>query len=170
MRYLFFIVLLLPIIAFSQKTDESRLKTAAKEIMTEAKSCALITQTKDGLSRVRAMDPFAPELDLTVWFGTNSNSRKVNQIKNDPRVTLYYLDADNTGYVTIQGKAEIVNDPVAKNKWWKEKWIDFYPNKAKGYSLIKVTPNWMEVVSEPRGILGDSVSWKPQRVVFDAKN
>jgi general stress protein 26 len=169
MRYLILIIVLLPVVAFSQYIPESQIKTTAREIMTAAKSCALITQSKDGSNRARTMDPFAPESDFTVWFGTKSNSRKVNQIKNEPRVTLYYWDADNTGYVTIQGTAKIINDSESKATWWKEKWNVFYPNKPKGYSLIKVTPNWMEVVSESRGILGDSINWKPQRVVFGIK-
>jgi len=167
MRYLIFIIVLLPVFAFSQSIIESQLKTAAREIMTAAKSCALITQSKDGSSRVRTMDPFAPESDFTVWFGTNSNSRKVNQIKNNPQVTLYYLDADNTGYVTIHGTAEIVNNIQEKAKRWKEEWKDFYPKRPNGYSLIKFSPKWMEIVSETRGILGDSLSWKPLNVKFD---
>jgi len=120
-------------------------------------------------ARARAMDPFLPENDFTIWFGTNANSRKVEQIKNDSRVTLYYLDTDGSGYVTIQGIAELINDSQAKEKWWKEKWDAFYPNKEKDYLLIKVTPKSMEVLSPPRGINNDPVTWTPPKVFFDTK-
>ena len=143
-----------------------RLIEAAKEIMNSAGTCALITLDDEGAPRVRAMDPFSPEEDLTVWFGTNSKSRKVDQIKKDPRVTLYYLDKDASGYVIIHGMARLVNDSQEKEKRWKADWKAFYPDKTKGYLLIEVSPSWMEILSPSRGIAGDPVSWQPPVVNF----
>ena len=139
---------------------------AAKEIMTAAGTCALITIDDEGVPRVRAMDPFAPEEDLTIWFGTNSKSRKVDQIKKDPRVTLYYLDKDASGYVIIHGKSRLVNDPQEKEKRWKAEWEAFYPDKTEDYLLIEVKPIWMEVLSPPKGISADPVTWQPPVVNF----
>lgn len=143
---------------------DARLLDAARNIIDNAPSCALISLDKDGLSRVRAMDPFTPEDDFTIWFGTNAHSAKVQQIKNNSNVSLYYLDADNTGYVIIQGKAEIVDDPELKSKYWKEDWEDFYPDYPDAYSLIKVKPIWLEIISEKDEILGDPKTWKVPRV------
>jgi len=145
---------------------DQHLIAAAKEIMNSEGSCALITIDDEGVPRVRAMDPFAPEEDLTVWFGTNSRSRKVEQIKKDPRVSLYYLDEDASGYVIVQGVARLVNDPKEKEKRWKAEWEAFYPDKTKDYLLIEVTPIWMEVLSPPRGISADPVTWQPPVVNF----
>jgi len=116
---------------------------------------------------VRVMDPFLPESDFTVWFGTNSKSRKVNQIKKNPNVSLYYLDGDASGYVVIHGTAQLVDDQREKEKWWKVEWEAFYPNKAEDYLLIKVTPQWMEILSTTRGILGDPITWEVPVVFFD---
>jgi len=139
---------------------------AAKEIMTSTGTCALITQDKNGVSRVRMMDPFLPEKDLTVWFGTNPKSRKVAQIKNNNKVTIYYRDKDNSGYAMIYGKAELVNDQKSKNKYWKDTWKSFYPNKKESYLLIKVTPIRMEIVSPPRNIIGSAETWEPPTLIF----
>jgi len=146
-----------------------KLTRAAREIMTASKTCALITLDSEGRPRVRAMDPFPPDSNFTVWFGTNPNSRKVEQIKNDPRVTLYYLDSDSSGYVMVHGKATLVNDPKEKETHWKDAWKAFYPNKPEGYLLIKVSPEWMEVLSMTRGIAGNPTTWEPPQVVFDSK-
>ena len=148
--------------------SDDQLIAAAKEIMQSAGNCALITLDEEGNPRVRAMDPFAPEEDLTIWFGTNSRSRKVDQIKKDPRVSLYYLDKDASGYVIINGKARLVNDPNEKEKRWKAEWEAFYPDKNEDYLLIEVTPIWMEVLSPPRGISADPKSWQPPVVNFNA--
>ena len=173
-KSVFLVLLLLPLLVFNGygqnnfQEDSKRIKlmNAAKEIMVSAGNCALITLDSEGRSRVRVMDPFLPESDFTVWFGTNPKSRKVDQIKKDPRVTLYYFDPKVSGYVMIYGNAELIDDPEEKEKQWKDEWDLFYPNKISGYLLIKVTPGWMEVISESHGILGDEVTWKPPIVYF----
>jgi general stress protein 26 len=170
--FLFLILLVLPIRIFSQNIEQkdslnTKLIHAAREIMTAAGTCALITIDEKDLPMVRVMDPFLPESDFTVWFGTNPKSRKVNQIKQNPKVTLYYLDSDASGYVVIHGIATLIDDPKEKEKRWKVEWEAFYPDKPEGYLLIKVTPEWMEVLSYTRGIVGDPVTWQPPVVVFD---
>lgn len=137
--------------------------------MNAANTCALITLDREGRPQARTMDPFPPENDLTVWFGTNPKSRKVEQIKNDPRVALYYLEGDESGYVTIHGKAQIVNDKAEKEKRWKEEWEAFYQNRADEYVLIKVTPESMEVVSYSRGIVSTAPNWAAPTVRFYSK-
>ncbi len=168
-------LLLIPCIGISQNIeskDSSNIKliSAAREIMVAAGTCALITLDVEGRSRVRVMSPFIPESDLTVWFGTNPKSRKVKQIRNDPRVTLYYLDNDASGYVMIHGLAKIVDDQKEKENRWKDEWESFYPNRPEDYLLIKVTPEWMEVISYTRGIVGDPITWQPPKVLFDFKH
>jgi general stress protein 26 len=148
-------------------STEMKLIQAAREIMSSAETCALISVDATGSPRVRTMDPFMPDSSLTVWFGTNPHSRKVAQIKKDPRVTLYYLDKDASGYVTIHGKAQIVDEQTEKDKRWKKEWEAFYPDKVESYTLIKVSPVWMEIVSPPRGLLGDDTSWTPPVVRFE---
>jgi len=174
LKYYYFIISFIflgSIQSFSQRktntdTNSSKLISAAKEIMQSANTCALISIDNKGIPRVRTMDPFPPEDGLIVWFGTNSYSRKVKQIQENPKVTLYYTDNDNTGYVMIHGNASIINNTHDKEKHWKEKWKDFYPNFPDDYLLIKVIPEWMEIVSETRNILGDDKTWEPQKVTF----
>jgi len=152
-------------------SDYSRefLLKEAKDIMINSGTCTLITLDSAGVPRARIMDPFAPEDDLSVWFGTNSKSRKVDQIKKDSRVSIYYFDAETTDYVLIHGNAQLVNDQQEKENRWKEKWNDFYPNRSEGYLLIKVAPIWMEILSTSRGIYGDAITWKPPTLIFETK-
>jgi general stress protein 26 len=161
-------------VAFNQNSEpldslNHKVMLAAREIMTSAKTCALITLDEEGRPRVRTMDPFAPESDFTVWFGTNPKSRKVEQIKKDARVTLYYAENDGSGYVMLYGIAQIINDQKEKGKRWKVEWEAFYPNKYDDFLLLKVSPEWLEVVSYSRGVLGDPITWEPPKVIFDAK-
>ena len=141
--------------------------TAAREIMEAAANCALITIDADGAPHARAMDPFAPEVDMKVWFGTNPDSRKVAHIRADPRVALYYFDRPSISYVTIHGTARLVDDPAEKAARWKEDWAAFYPDRDESYMLIEVTPTRIEVVSPPRQILGESATWEVPAVELD---
>lgn len=147
-------------------TLNNHILIAAKEIMSSAKTCALITIDTEGRPRVRVMDPFMPEDDFTVWFGTNKKTRKTQQIKNNPKVTLYYLEPNNAGYVMITGVAELIDNAVEKEKRWKDAWRAFYPN-MDDYLLIKVSPEWMEVISYTHNIIGDELTWEPPKVQFD---
>ena len=151
--------------SYCQQPQFSRdqLISAAREIMISARYCALITNGSTGVN-VRAMDPFPPEADMTVWFGTNSRSRKIGEVRRNPQVTLYYFNRENEEYVVLTGVARVVNNPKEKVKRWKDEWNSFYPNREKDYLLIEFKPVSLEVVSEKKQIFGDPVTWKPPRV------
>ncbi len=153
----------------SSKSVKKDLKEIAKEIMVDAKNCALITVDSLGVAHVRTMDPFLPKEDFTVWMGTKSNSLKVSQIKQNEKVTLYYFDKVHTSYVTLQGVASIVNSTKEKEQFWKNEWENFYKNRSTDYTLIKFTPNSANVISEKHQILGDSITWKTPIINFRKK-
>jgi heat shock protein HslJ/general stress protein 26 len=146
--------------------SQAQLLEAAREIMAVSRYCALITIDSTGHARARTVDPFPPDENMMVWVGTNPRSRKVAEIRRNPRVTLYYFDREGQGYVTIFGIARLVNDPAEKAKRWKEEWKAFYPDRARDYLLIAVTPEKLEVISEKRKIQGDPNTWTPPSVSF----
>ncbi len=171
-NFIFSVFFLLSLVSYSQikkQTDTSfgSSKEVAREIMVNANTCALITVDSLNRPRVRMMGTLQPDEDFTVWFGTNPNSRKVAQIQQNPEVTLYYIEEGNSGYVMLQGTAQLVNNTKEKEIHWKDDWKPFYPNYPEDYLLIKVTPNWMEVVSYKHNIVSESKTWEPQKIVFD---
>lgn len=140
------------------------LKEIAKEVMTQAENAALITVDSAGVAHVRAMDPFAPEADLTVWMGTNPKSLKVSQIQKNSAVSLYYFDKESASYVTLQGVASIINAKDKKERYWKKEWKGFYKNTTTDYILIKFVPYKAVIISEKYKILGDSVTWEAPKL------
>jgi general stress protein 26 len=139
---------------------------AARGIMDSARYCALVTIDESGRPRVRTMDPFPADPDMTIWMGTNRKTRKVTDIERDPRVTLYYYSPDAVGYVTVTGRARLVDDADEKATRWKAEWEAFYQDRASEYLLIQVTPERLEVVDYSRGIVGDPDTWEPPFVEF----
>jgi len=154
---LFIILLLISIITvqgctFNQKVhlpmpESDILLSVAHEYMQTVRYCALITVDNDGQPHVRAMDPFLPDENMVVFLGTNPKSRKVQEIRNNHRVTLYYSDDKGEGYVAIIGTAILVDDPKEKTIWWKKEWDEFYKDQKESYLLIKVVPERLEIVN-----------------------
>lgn len=170
MRGLYVILLCILCITCAPKQEqEKELKEIAKEIIVAAKNCALITVDSTGIANARTMDPFAPQEDFTVWLATNPKSRKVEDIRNNSKVTLYYFDKSDPGYVTIQGNASLVDDPEKKEHFWKEEWKNFYKDRKTDYLLIKVVPKKLFVISERYKVLGDSLTWKAPEIEFQVE-
>jgi len=151
----------------TEKVTDEFLINAAQEIIQGTETCALITLDSTGQPQVRTMEVLPPEKGFLVWFGTNKNSRKVQQIKNDSRVAVYYADPSGSGYVVLNGNAEIVDDETEKEKHWQEDWDQFYPDRDEIFILIKVNPIRLEVVSYKHNITGDPVTWRAQFVEFE---
>jgi general stress protein 26 len=166
-----FLLFLTPIILVAQSPDEQSYSrdtfiTVAKNIIKSTRFCALITLDDSGHPQARTMDPFSPEEDMTIWFGTNVKSRKVQEIRNDSRVTIYYEEPNGAGYVVVKGKAIIVDDQDKKEKYWKEEWATFYPDQRSTYTLIKVIPGEVELIDYNHGIKGDPETWAVPKVTF----
>jgi general stress protein 26 len=158
-------------IVLSAQSEEGRypsdtLLAAARDIMEAARYCALVTLDETGQPTVRTMDPFEPGDDMVVWFGTNRRSRKVEHIRNDPRVAIHYLAPEGDGYVTIMGTARIVDEPSVKARYWKDEWEQFYTGSREDYVTIAVTPETLEVLDYSKGVAGAADTWKVPYVSF----
>lgn len=169
-RNLVFATMFLLIIACQEESpqDKSTLspEAVAREIIKQSGTCTLITLDSLAQPRARIMDPFLPEEDFIIWFGTNSNSRKVGELIANKRATIIYYDKAGASYVSLYGVAEIVTDEDIKAQYWKSSWQNFYPDYPEGYCLIKFTPDYLELISEEYGITGDPITWMPKTIKF----
>ena len=113
-----------------------------------AEFCFLITVSESGQAEARLMQPFEPEPDLTIWFGTSPKSRKVREIQRDNRVTLGYTHSEAGAYVTLMGTASIENDVAKKQQYWRDDFAAFWPggSLSDGYALIKFVPTRIELM------------------------
>lgn len=140
---------------------------AAREIMSLQKYCALVTVDSSGQPQVRTMNPFPPEADLAVWFATNSHCRKVQEIRDHARVSLYYADHDKaSGYVVITGQAILVDEMSEKLKRKRDYWDQSFPD-WKYLILIKVVPEKLEVLNYERGLFGDAMTWRTPSIELE---
>ena len=109
------------------------------------------------------MDPFIPNNDLIVYLVTNPQSRKVSEIKKDPRVSLIFQNLN--GYVSISGKVTFISKKFNKN-FWKKEWNPYYKNKDMA-QILKVTPLVLEIINSDVGIVGNNETWSPVKINFE---
>jgi general stress protein 26 len=148
-----------------QELTRDSLLTLARTIIDSAQCRVFITVDESGKPQAREMSPFPPEENMVIWLGTNPGSRKVEQIKNNPHVMVYYYETKGLSYVSVAGQARLVNDPEKKTRYWKKGWTQFYPDFDKDYILIEVTPKRLEICSFKYNLIWDSTG-KPAFVEF----
>ena len=141
----------------------------ARTIIDSSQCRVLITVDEKGQPHAREMSPFPPESDWIIWLGTTRGSRKTNQILNNPNVVVYYYDTKGMSYVSVSGKARLIDDADKKEKYWKEGWKIFYPDRDKNYILIEVIPEKLEVCSFRYKLFWDPITAIPHSVNFITK-
>jgi len=142
------------------------LMKAAREIITGNPYCALVTMDSTGQPQVRTMNPFPLGDEIVIWFATSRKSRKVKEIRNNPKVSVYYADHSNAkGYVNITGTAEIIDDKALLISKKREYWNGI-PNWQDKFVLIKITPVALDVISYAKGIGGDPETNRSPVIIF----
>lgn len=155
-----------PPAARAPSVERAKVVAAAREVMSKARYCALVTLGPDGQPQARVVDPLAPQADMSVWIATNPRTRKVDEIRQDARVTLFYFDASGPAYVTLHARAELVTGVAEKSSHWKEDWAPFYKDGPRGddFVLIRARPFRLEIVSQGHGIVNDQQTWRPTTI------
>lgn len=153
-------------IAAKEISRDSLLKLSHK-IIDSAECRVLITVDENGKPHAREMDPFNPGDDMVVWLGTSPKTRKVNQIEKNLNVVVFFYETKGLSYVSIEGKARLVNDPVMKAKYWKSYWDKYYPDRNKDFVLIQVTPVRVELISYKNHLFWRTDTFMPPSVEFE---
>lgn len=126
---------------------------AARATMRRARYCILATAGDAGIA-ARALQPFPPDDRFTVWMGTSPRSRKVAQLRRDPRATLVYQDEGRGACVVLAGRAEVVDAPEERARRFMPLHLAFFPAGPAGddYVLLRFVPERIEVWDAGRGI------------------
>lgn len=151
------------------RPDRAKVIAAAREIIAPLSYCGLITLDEAGQPQARTMNPFPPDDDFVVWMATNTRSRKIEEIRKNARVTLYYSDATKAeGYVSITGRAVLVDDMKEILKRKRAYWDQAFPG-LKNLVLIKVVPERLEVVNYKAGLAADAETFRATSIPMSVK-
>ncbi|MDZ7806265.1 MAG: pyridoxamine 5'-phosphate oxidase family protein [Gracilimonas sp.] len=140
---------------------------AARAIIEDDPTAALVSIDSLDRPRIRSVDTSKPDSSMTIWIATRPDTRKVDQIRGNPNVALYYNDDLQISYVSIMGTALLHDDieTIEANNPFSDEWTSrFFPDYPKNMLLIEIRPTWMEVMGQ--GIAASEDTWRPQAVTF----
>ena len=127
-----------------------------EKIIATAPAAELATYNCEGFPEIRALLNLAnltkyPLLDgkamkfdgenLTLYFTTNTSSRKIQQIRKNNKVCLYFCLPKKFKGVSATGFIEEVTDLNIKKDFWQKGWEIYYPKgwQDDDYTLLKFT-------------------------------
>ena len=112
-------------------------------IMRKNSSPAYLATCDGDQPRVRPVSPIVED-NLSVWVTTFCNSRKVIQIKQNPKICLSFMEhPEGTKSAFVIGEAEIIPDLDQKKRIWKLASFDLSRHFPKGpesdeFCLLKI--------------------------------
>ncbi|MGA2671392.1 MAG: pyridoxamine 5'-phosphate oxidase family protein [Dehalococcoidia bacterium] len=103
--------------------------------------------------RVRPVSPIVED-DMSIWVTTGGTSRKVKQIRQNPKICLAFVEQPNGDKAAIViGEAQIIPDIKKKKRVWKLAPFDLYEHFPDGpdsndFCLLKIIVKrieWREI-------------------------
>jgi pyridoxamine 5'-phosphate oxidase len=123
--------------------DETQAKVDGLKLVARSKVAMLGTVGKGGFPEIRAMLKTGNDGLKTVWFSTNTSSRKVRQIQDDPRACVYFADNAHFKGLRLIGNAEILLDPASKRELWQPWFEQYYKGpEDPDYAMIRFTMDY----------------------------
>ena len=136
--------------------DPEEAKELSLELIESSKAAYLTTIDSEGYPITRAMfnlrnkEQF-PEFseffvnqsnEFDIYITTNSSSSKIDHIKKNSKIAVYYCDPEDFKGVMFGGDAEIIDDIELKKEIWLDWWTKYYPEGIEDpdYSLLKLNP------------------------------
>ena len=131
----------------------------AREIVARVPWCMAITVDAHGDANARVVIPKPLSTAWTVRFATDRRSRKSTEIERSGRLTLAYQDDDGKAYVSLIGRAMIVEDVAAKIAGWTADSYRWHPGGPTDPNVVFVdfVAERIELWSSPDGIVPDPV-------------
>lgn len=116
--------------------DVDRLLQLARKLVDDLTFCVAATQGEDGNVSARIIQPLPVQDDWTVNTITNRRCRKVREIERTERMTLLYQHDQDKSYVSLMGRAEIVEDLELKRAIWKPAHYRWNPEGPEDPSTV----------------------------------
>lgn len=140
--------------------DQKLAAKRALDLMKASKAAYLTTIDSNGYPETRAMlnlrnpdkypglaDFFSQRKgDFTTYFTTNTSSRKVQRLRENPRACVYYSKPDAWRGLMLAGDVEVVEDAETKKALWQSSWTMYYPGGVEDldYAILRLRPVFMQ--------------------------
>ncbi|MFL7794725.1 MAG: pyridoxamine 5'-phosphate oxidase family protein [Anaerolineae bacterium] len=102
------------------------------------------TNGNDGYPNIKAMIKIENEGLKTVWFSTNTSSKRVAQLTSDSRACAYFVDFEQWKGLMLVGRIEVLQDSASRERLWRPGAEKYYPLGITDpdYSVLRFTSEW----------------------------
>ena len=117
---------------------------AALALINRATIAMLGNNGDQGYPHIKAMLKMENEGLRTVWFSTNTSSKRVSQLAQNPKACVYFVDFDQWMGLMLVGDVEVLQDAESKQRLWREGYERYYPSGVTDpdYSVFRFTAQW----------------------------
>ncbi len=112
----------------------------------KAKTLMLTTDSDEGL-RARPMSLVQDFYDGELYFFTNADSRKVEEIEDEHKVCVSGTNASDKAYFSLTGRATLTRDEKLIDKFWNPVVASWFPEgkEDRSCALLKVRVESVDV-------------------------
>jgi len=128
-----------------------------RETVNAVPTCLAITIDQNGDANARAINASRPSDEWTLRFMTDRRTRKIGEISRTGRMTLAYYHETGGAYVTLLGRAKIIEDIAVKQGIWQPGSFKWHPGGPTDPNvvLVEFTAERIETWNTPGGIVPD---------------
>ena len=114
------------------------------ELVNRSKIAMLGSNGDNGYPNIKAMIKMENEGLQTIWFSTNTSSKRVSQFVKNPKACVYFVDFDQWMGLMLVGDVEVLQDAESKQRLWREGYERYYPSGVTDpdYSVLRFTAQW----------------------------
>jgi general stress protein 26 len=124
-----------------EPTDRAAAITRLNELIKGIKFAMLTTVEEDGSLRSRPMTVQENEFDGDLWFFTEADAPKVDEIQHDRQVNVSLAEPKDQRYISLSGTARLIRDVQKQRELWSEPNKIWFPNGPEdpNLALLKVS-------------------------------
>ncbi len=123
-------------------TDKSDVRAKVYDILKSFSTAMFVTSGPSGRPEARPMHvAHVEDEEGDVWFFAGKGATLVEEIKAKATILLAFQD-QNSAYLSLRGKARLVEDPKRIQELWKEPYRVWFPGGAEDpdIALVAVKP------------------------------
>lgn len=131
------------------------------ELIKDVEVAMFTTTGVDGRLYSRPLSTQHASFEGDLWFVITADSPKVAEIALDPRVNVAYASSSKNTYVSVAGRARIVDDRAKIEELWSPAMKLFFPGGKEdpNLRLIQVRAESAEYWEGPGTLLGTALSF-----------
>jgi general stress protein 26 len=115
-------------------------QTTARELIwkhvKDIGTCMMATTNADGGIRSRPMRGVIDEPATAIWFFTDRDTDKDEEVARDPRACLAYASPSDQTYVSLSGRISLIHDRDQIAAHWNAGAEAYYPNGKDDNSVV----------------------------------